>query len=208
MSKELEPNKPQFLERLRRGNLPLVKQMGEVNANDESVRQALELIWSVADFFTGGSPGGSVTLSAPSSFLVEMGLVSEKTAQKIEERVTRKLEEGGKEEDVFNQIEIVNRGDGFELRESYIVEETFEGGNRLDRMVVEQVIIRKTPEGKFLVKINRLSTGEHLHALGRIWTEINKKPSEASKAVVLTGRRINTILAILSGWYEGWQGNR
>jgi len=138
MSKEPEPKSSQFLEKLRRENLPLVKEMEEVNTNDEFVRQALELIWSVADFFTGSSPERSVILSAPSSFLVEMGLVSKKTAQKIEERVTRKREEGGKEEDVFNQIEIVNIGDGFELKESYMVEETFEGGNRFDQMVVEQ----------------------------------------------------------------------
>jgi len=210
MNRELEQNKPSFLERLTRGNLPLVKQEGEIYADDPFVRQALELIWLVAKFFTEHCVGSSVTLSAPASLLVEMGLVSQRTAEAIQGQVARKREEGGSEEDVFNQIEIVNIGDGFELRESYKTEEIFNGGNRLDRMVKERAKIRRTPNGGFSVEIVRLSAGEHLHALGKIWVEKDEKPPEVSrdKAMLLTGRWINTTLAVFSGWYERWQKTR
>ena len=196
------------MENLTRKNFPLVKNEGEVSVDDPSVRQALELIWSVADFFTGRCVGSSVTLSAPSSFLVKIGLVSQITAEAIQGQVARKQEGGGSEEDVFNQIEIVNIGDGFELRESYKTEEIFNGENRLDRMIEERAKIRRTPEGGFSVEITRLAAGKHLHALGGIWIEKDQKPEINIEIMHLTGKWINTTLAVLSGWYEGWQKAR
>ncbi|MFH0864493.1 MAG: hypothetical protein V1858_05410 [Candidatus Gottesmanbacteria bacterium] len=140
----------------------------------------------------------NITFRIPSSFLIDKGLVSQKTAEGISRGMQRAVQEIGQcaKNTVF--IEPTTEKDGFIINEKYVDEEQIVEGGRLDRLVEEKMTLREKNEDKeiSIVLEERVSGIRFKDMSGNSW-----KPAirieEDFKQVNVTERHILTTYAFV-----------
>lgn len=203
MYREQQPQKrvPEFIAALGQINGLFLDKKEPCNEEDERTQKLLEAIWSITSIFYPLGEEGEVILTAPSETLVDIGLVSPTTAERIKGRIIRKSETE-KEVDE-NVIKIRAVPGGFIVTETYMVEETYyEESVRLDTVIEERLTLTRGEDGKLHAQIEKRDSDPHLHTLDKVWhitPDVNSShPRPEYKQTELTPNTINTTLALLA----------
>jgi|GEM_PF-3867841 len=173
----------------------------DLSFQQEKYHEALTAIWNICNLYY---PGKRLGITGPmlvsTEKLVDLGLVSQTTKEKIIKRLERKKEYGKKGDVVNNSILIEKNSNGFNITEAYVSEEESFGSNgeeiRLDSLVEEKTQLT-VAEGKITITMEEKKSKPHLHALGKIWQSEDFN-EEQFKPLLVTPKHINSTLALLA----------
>jgi len=130
-------------------------------------------------------------------------LVSEKAAEEIDQRRTRKangFEQIRPEDEPLNIVTITRTTEGFLITKSYLTEEQHlvtEGmGLRRDSVVKEQALLVKEKD-HFSFKMQVKEAQVHLHTLGKTWVPQDPSEEAGFKEVPVTPKDLVRTLVLL-----------
>lgn len=173
----------------------------DLNFQKEKEQKLFGKIWEIISLLYPDSRLGQTTLFVPSERLVELGLVSEQTAEQIIQRKSRKDIYKGEVaaiDEPQNIVTITRNEKGYYITKTYVAEEQSVGEEcllRRDMIVMEELTLEKTGT-EFELRMKVTEGQNHLHALDQTWFPVLKK-RQLFEEKPITGRDLNRTLALL-----------